>query len=103
MQVKPVFSSSSSSTPQNLHFIDIFGNFWATLFGYLFGVLLVITLGMQVLALLERIVTSSHEKHHAPHLEEHSQEASKDTAVVEEERAAQLDEGITYGQEEISK
>ncbi len=46
----------------SIYFIDIFGNFYATLVGYIFGVLLVVTLGMQSLGLFERLVHSTSEK-----------------------------------------
>ena len=40
----------------SIYFIDIFGSFEATLAGYLVGILLVVTIGMQTLMLISRIV-----------------------------------------------
>lgn len=42
----------------SIYFIDIFGSFTATFIAYLVGVLLVVTLGMQVGALLDRLTKS---------------------------------------------
>lgn len=55
----------------SIYFIDIFGNFYATLAGYLVGVLLVVTLGMQSLMAVCRIVDPLSEKlGRKPNLEE---------------------------------
>ncbi len=39
----------------SIYMIDIFGSFWATLTAYYFGVVLVLTVGMQCVAMLDRI------------------------------------------------
>ena len=36
----------------SIYFVDIFGSFWATLFAYLVGILLVLTIGLQVTQVL---------------------------------------------------
>ena len=38
----------------SIYMIDIFGSFWATLVAYYFGVVLVLTVGMQGVSLLDR-------------------------------------------------
>lgn len=45
-----------------IYMLDIFGSFEATLIGYLLGVLVVLSLGMQIGMLFFRLVESSHEK-----------------------------------------
>ena len=41
----------------SIYMLNIFGSFWATLVAYYFGVVLVLTLGMQGVAALDRLTT----------------------------------------------
>ena len=46
-----------------IYMLDLFGGFWATLFAYYFGVVLVLTVGFQAVALLERVTDKFDEYH----------------------------------------
>ena len=48
----------------SIYMLDIFGSFWATLTAYYFGVVLVLIVGMQSVAMLDRL-TEKFFDHHA--------------------------------------
>ena len=61
----------------SIYFIDIFGSFEATLAGYLLGILLVLTLGMQAVGGLHRLVVKREKAAHMP-----AAEATPEAAVA---------------------
>ena len=73
-----------------IYFLDIFGTFEATLLAYLLGVLTILTLGMQMGYLFERIVIPRNERMALPKLEAEEKEiegfALAETHTVEENR-----------------
>ena len=60
-----------------IYMIDIFGSFYATLFAYLAGVMVVLTVGMQAARLLERI-TVDKDSHTSEDSEESTEEATEE-------------------------
>ena len=74
----------------SIYMIDIFGSFEATLAAYYLGVLLVLTIGMQVNGMLDKLTQKLHF-----HLE------GRETA--KEEGAEGLSEGISIGVEPTIK
>ena len=69
----------------SIYFLDIFGSFWATLFAYVVGVLLVLTIGMQVAYLLQRIATKKEKKPRRK--QDAPEEITEETQKVEGEKA----------------
>ena len=67
-----------------IYMIDIFGGFWSTLAAYYFGIAIVLTVGMQVMALIDRGTAKLHTHHNKTDEEGATYEETSDPSLVVE-------------------